>query len=81
MRNISQKPLQMAPVAPQELDTKVELIQALIPLGLLHVQEVLEEEVRQLAGKRYARKRESCEYLRWGRQSGSVYLGDQKLPL
>jgi hypothetical protein len=31
------------------VDIKTELIQALIPIGLWHVKEVLEQEVRQLA--------------------------------
>lgn len=62
------------------LDGKVALIQELIPLGLRHVQEVLEEEVRQLAGQRYARKA-GREPVRWGRQRGSVYLRDQKVPI
>ena len=39
-----------------ELDTKVELIRSLIPLGLMQVQEVLDQEVTALAGERYARK-------------------------
>lgn len=38
-----------------EVDAKVELIRGLIPLGLMHVQELLDEEVRSLAGERYAR--------------------------
>ena len=42
-----------------ELDAKVELIRALVPLGLLHVQELLDQEVTVLAGARYARKDES----------------------
>ena len=39
-----------------ELDAKVELIRSLVPLGLMHVEEVLDEEVTALAGARYARK-------------------------
>ena len=63
-----------------EMDTKLQLIQELIPLGLLHVQEVLEEEVRQLAGERY--KRNGLPgHDRWGRQWGSVYIGEQKVPV
>ena len=42
-----------------ELDAKVALIRALVPLGLLHVQELLDEEGTALAGARYARKDES----------------------
>ena len=38
-----------------ELDSKVEMIRALIPLGLMHVEELLDEEVKALAGERYAR--------------------------
>jgi hypothetical protein len=34
-----------------DVDMKVELIQALIPIGLWHVKEELEEEVRSLAGE------------------------------
>lgn len=37
------------------LDAKVALIQALIPLGLQAVGELLAEEVTQIAGPRYAR--------------------------
>jgi len=65
----------------QDLDTRVELIQALIPLGLLRVQETLEDEVKALAGAWYARKGERFEQVRWGKQRGSVYLRDQKVPV
>ena len=39
-----------------EVDAKVELIRSLVPLGLMHVEEVLDAEVTALAGERYARK-------------------------
>ena len=39
-----------------DVDTKVELIRSLVPLGLLHVEELLDDEVTALAGGRYARK-------------------------
>jgi len=45
--------------AESEMDTKVEMIRALVPLGLMHVGELLEEEVTALAGERYARKEAS----------------------
>jgi putative transposase len=63
-----------------DADVKTDLIQALIPIGLWHVKEVLEQEVRQLAGERYQRGG-LPGYDRWGKQGGSVYLGDQKLPI
>ena len=63
-----------------EMDTKIQLIQELIPLGLLYVQDLLEEEVRQLAGERYKRNGIGG-YNRWGMQWGSVYVGYQKIPI
>ena len=39
-----------------ELDAKVEMIRSLVPLGLMHVEEMLDDEVTALAGDRYARK-------------------------
>jgi putative transposase len=62
------------------VDVKAELIQALIPIGLWHVKELLEEEVKQLAGERYQRGG-LPGHDRWGKQGGSIYLGDQKLPI
>ena len=56
-----------ADYAELELDAKVELIRSLVPLGLLHVEEVLDEEVPALAGERYARKDASVD----GRRHGS----------
>lgn len=38
-----------------DIQTKVELIQALIPLGLMAVSERLKEDVDELAEERYSR--------------------------
>ena len=65
----------------EDLNAKVALIQALIPLGLQAVQDLLAEEVTQLAGPRYARTGGQPGLVRWSQQGGSVYLADQKLPL
>lgn len=59
-----------------EIDVKVEMIKALIPIGLEAVAEMLENEVEQLAGARYEHGKINT---RWGRQKGSIYLRDQKL--
>jgi transposase-like protein len=61
------------------LDSRVELIQALIPLGLEAVNELLQQEVTTLAGPRFQRIGGVPGYDRWGRQPGSVYLADQKV--
>lgn len=63
-----------------DLDVKAVLIGELIPLGLMHVNEMLQEEVRELAGGKY--KREGLVgHDRWGVQRGSVYIGEQRIPL
>ena len=64
---------------PEDLDTKLALIQALIPLGLLAVAEALKQEVLSLAGERYSRKGGLPGIVRWGQQRGSVFLTDQKV--
>jgi putative transposase len=64
-----------------DLETRVNLIQALIPIGLEAVGEVLAQEVEALAGLRYSRVGGEQGYHRWGCQSGSVYLEEQKLPI
>jgi len=68
------------PVDTMSVDVKVEMIQALIPIGLRYVKEVLEQEVKQLAGERYQRNG-LPGHDRWGEQGGSVYLLDHKLPI
>lgn len=66
---------------PEEIDSTVALIQALIPLGLQAVGEALDAEVTALAGTRYCRTGGRPGVVRWGQQPGSVYLADQKLPV
>ena len=63
------------------LDTRIALIQALIPIGLDAVAEELQREVTRLSGDRYSRKDTQNPNRRWGSQQGSVYLSDQKVPL
>lgn len=59
-------------------DVRIALIQELIPLGLEAVSEQLQAEVTRLAGEEHARGGQNH---RWGHQSGSVYLRDQKFPI
>ncbi len=64
----------------ENIDTRIALIQALIPIGLEYVNAMLQQEVEQLAGPRYSRHKDAeKEHYRWGRQGGSVYLGEQKV--
>jgi transposase-like protein len=64
-----------------ELDAKVEAIRALIPLGLMHVNELLDQEVTALAGERYARKEGSSPGRRHGSNPGTVGLAGQRVPI
>ena len=59
----------------------LSMIQALIPLGLQAVEDVLQQEVLALAGPRYAHADGRPAIARWGSQAGSVFLADQKVPI
>jgi putative transposase len=63
-----------------ELDAKVEAIRGLIPLGLLHVQELLDQEVLALAGPRRARE-DGAPGTRYGSNPGSVRLAGQRVAI
>jgi len=60
-----------------EGESRLAMIQMLIPLGLQAVEEELQSEVMWIAGERYSRNHP--QFKRWGRNAGSVYLGDQKV--
>jgi hypothetical protein len=60
----------------KEMESRVELIRQLIPIGLMKIQEELEQEVEQLAGERYSR---GNRYDRYGYNPGSVVLGGQRI--
>ena len=62
-----------------ESEGRLAMIQMLIPLGLAAVEEELQSEVVRIAGARYSR--DLPRYKRWGRNGGSVYLGDQKVSI
>ena len=57
-------------------DSRMALIQQLIPIGLMAVEEALQEEVLALAGIRY--RHDNNPNKRWGVNDGSVHLGHQK---
>ncbi len=64
-----------------ELNSKVELILSLVPLGLMHAQELLEQEVHALTGVRYSRKDEAMPGRRHGSNPGTVRLAGQRVPV
>ena len=64
-----------------EVSARVELIRALIPLGLAEVGRMLDEEVQALAGPRHGRTEEGGGRYRHGSNPGSVRLGGQRHPV
>ena len=61
-----------------KFESRLAMIQMLIPLGLRAVEDELQLEVRELVGERYGR---GGELKRWGENPGSVFLGDQKVKI
>jgi len=80
IRPVRRRALNTMPVV-DDPGSLIALIQAVIPLGLQAVGDVLEAEVTHLAGARYSRTGGQPGLVRWGQQAGSVYLLDQKLPI
>ena len=64
-----------------DVDSKLECIRALIPLGLMRIHELLEDEVCALAGARYTRKAAHLPGRRHGSNPGSVELAGQRHPV
>ena len=70
-----------AEYAELEVDAKVEWIRSLVPLGLMHIEEVLDEEGTALAGERDARNAPSVGGRRHGSHPGTVGLAGQRVPI
>lgn len=64
-----------------DMNSRLALIQALIPLGLMLVSEELQKEVERLAGERYQRKRGESKIYRYGNNPGSVKLAGQRVAI
>jgi putative transposase len=61
-------------------ESRLSMIQMLIPLGLQAVEQELQAEIRALAGgEKYGRSQTGIK--RWGSNPGSVFVGDQKLKI
>lgn len=61
------------------MNSRVAMIQMLIPFAINAVKEELLGEVDSLVGRRYSREQPGIK--RWGSNPGSVYLGNQKVSL
>jgi putative transposase len=63
------------------LDSRLEAIRSLIPLGLMHFAEELQQEVDRIAGERYSRKPCTGGAYRHGTNPGTIKLLGQKVPV
>lgn len=63
------------------VDARVEAIQALIPLGLMHIEQELCREVEELAGRRHEHPAGGKEVVRYGSNPGSVRLAGRRVPI
>lgn len=60
-------------------EVKLALLQHHLELARIFVGELLEEEVEKKAGKRYSH--DDTRYSRWGKNPGSVRIGEEKVPI
>jgi putative transposase len=74
----NQKVEEMAQQPDWGSESRLSMIQMLIPLGLQAVEEELQAEVRKLSGGA-RHERTGTTIKRWGSNPGSVFVGDQKL--
>jgi transposase-like protein len=63
------------------IDTKLHLLQHHAKMARLLAEEILEEEVVSLAGERYSRKQDGNSLRRWGSNSGSIRIDEEKVPI
>lgn len=80
-KDVSRERLAPIQVDPDPRRQRVQMIQALIPLALEQIRALVLQELEELTGPRYGRGGGRDGLVRWGRQGGSVYLLDQKIPL
>ena len=65
----------------QQVDSRIELIQLLVPIGLMAFAEELNQEVERLAGPRYARFSGENKGYRHGTNPGTVKFLGQSVPM
>lgn len=64
----------------QPIDVKAEVLRHHLELSRMLINDILEDEVKQLSGERYSRaKPHGGQYGRWGYNPGSVRVGHEKV--
>ena len=66
----------------QPRDVKVSMLLHYLEISRIYANDLLEEEVRELAGAKYSREKpHDGRYCRWGTNPGSIRLGAQSIPI
>jgi putative transposase len=76
------KPQTINELLAQPIDTQLIMLSHYLEICLLVVNQVLQNDVKELAGERYSREKpHDGRFSRWGTNPGSVQIGAQKLPI
>ena len=66
----------------QDLDVKLTALQHHLDISRMLVNDILEDEVNQYAGRWYSHEKPyNGRYSRWGTNPGSIKLGDRRIRL
>jgi putative transposase len=62
----------------QPIEMQYQLFQNFVDVAKLHYNQLMEEELRLKAGEKYERGK---RYNRWGKNPGSIRIGEEKVPV
>lgn len=78
----AEAPCCLSDVLRRGLDVKLHLLMHYAELARLLAREILDEEVTGLCGERYSRDKPlDGRYRRWGRNPGSIRIGEERVPI
>lgn len=85
MTNLSfnkEKAKKLCEVIESDTLTKLAILRNHYEMSIILINEILEDEVRRLAGERYSRRKPNDgRFSRWGSNPGSVWLGEEKVQI
>jgi len=62
----------------QPIEMQYELFKNFVDIAKMHYNQLVEEEMKEKAGKKYSREK---RYSRWGSNPGSIRIGEEKVPV
>ncbi|HSR16661.1 MAG TPA: transposase [Ignavibacteriaceae bacterium] len=78
MKNSQMKKENLQWLIKQPVKMQHELFQNFVELAKMHFNQLVEEELKEKAGKKYERGK---RYNRWGNNPGSIRIGEEKVPV